>query len=64
MSSTLFDNNAITPQYQGDFKTNSLLSIPVAADPGRQIGAIVMNPAGTQLRVRKPDGSVGTITIA
>ena len=64
MSSTLINDSGVaTLKKVNDLKTLNSMTIPVRAAPGAALGSIAMNAAGTQLLVRKLDGSVGTVAI-
>jgi len=47
-----------------DLKTLTSAAIPIRDVPSSNPGSVVINQAGNQLIVRKPDGSTGTVPIA
>ena len=44
-------------------QTTDTFKLPITNDPGQKAGSISMDPLGSSLKIRKPDGNLGSITI-
>ena len=63
-TSTLINNDRLVTATKSEYVQATLeFRLPVAAAPGLSVGSVCLNTLGTQILVRRPNLTVGTLTL-